>query len=203
MISGLSTQAVRVAAAFVIAAFAYQPATASTKFLTFIKGNTHIKFTADHLGLSRTYGEFIEFDGRVVIDTARPSTTVVEVTVDIASLDSGLAARDEMLLGNLWLDAQTHPTMSFSATSFEQLSDKTGKLTGDLTLRGVTQPLVLDVIFNGTASDPFSANRTRWGFSASGTLNRSDFGMDFGLGLVGDEVDLIIEAELLESRDDS
>lgn len=178
------------------------PAAADTKFLRFDAGHTHIMFGATHLGLSTTYGEFEAFEGRVVLDTDRPENVVVEVTVDVTSLDSGLPARDENLLGGSWFDAAAHPQMTFTATGFEQTGDTTGILTGDLALRGVTGPVRLDVTFNGTARDPFSSRNIRWGFSARGTLSRSAFGMDFGTDFVGDEVTLMIETELLETPDD-
>lgn len=178
------------------------PARAETVFLSFDPGHTHILFNVMHLELSRTYGEFEAFDGRVVLDVNRPENVVVEVTIDVASLDSGLAARDENLMGGSWFDVDDHPTMTFTSTGFEPTGDDTGQLTGDLTLLGVTRPVVLDVAFNGTASDPFSSRKTRWGFSASGAIKRSDFGMDFGLGFVGDDVNLLIETELLQSADD-
>ena len=177
-------------------------ARADTKFLSFDRGHTHIMFAATHLGLSTTYGEFEDFDGRVVLDTNRPNTVVVEVAVQIASLDSGLAARDENLLGRQWFDADTHPVMTFVATGFQRTGETTGILTGDLTLKGVTRPIDLNVTFNGTERDPFSVRKIRWGFSATGSLSRSAFGMDFGSAFVGDEVSLLIETELIETRDE-
>ena len=92
--------------------------------------------------------------------------------------------------------------MTFTSTGLERTGDSTGVLTGDLTLLGVTRPVTLDVVFNGTASDPFSSRKTRWGFSASGAIKRSEFGMDFGLGFVSDDINLMIETELLQSADE-
>ena len=178
------------------------PAAADTKFLSFDPGHTHIMFAATHLGLSTTYGEFETFEGRVVLDTDRPETVVVEVRVDVASLDTGLAARDRNLLGGSWFDAAAHPEMTFSATGFERTGEATGVLTGNLTLLGVTKPVSLDVTFNGSARDPFSSRYIRWGFSARGAISRRAFGMDFGSSFVGDEVRLTIETELLETADD-
>jgi len=178
------------------------PARAETVFLEFDPGHTHILFNVMHLGLSRTYGEFEGFEGRVVLDVDRPEKVVVEITIDVASLDSGLAARDENLMGGSWFDVDEHPTMTFASTGFEQTGEDAGLLTGDLTLLGVTRPVSLDVAFNGTAGDPFSSRKTRWGFSASGSIKRSDFGMDFGLSFVGDDINLMIETELLQSTDD-
>ncbi|MGD1935564.1 MAG: YceI family protein [Candidatus Phaeomarinobacter sp.] len=178
------------------------PARSETVFLEFDPGHTHIMFSVMHLGLSRTYGEFEDAEGRVVLDANRPQNAVVELTIDVASLDSGLVARDENLMGGSWFNVDDHPTMTFKATGVDVMSDTAATLTGDLTLLDITRPVSLDVTFNGTASDPFSSRTTRWGFSASGVIKRSDFGMDFGLSFVGDEITLIIETELLK-RDDS
>lgn len=177
------------------------PARAETVQLEFDPGHTHIMFSVMHLGLSRTYGEFEDFEGRAVLDVDRPEGVVVELTIDVASLDSGLQARDDNLMGGSWFDVEDHPTMTFTATGLEVTGETTGQLTGDLTLLGATRPVVLDVTFNGTASDPFSSRTTRWGFSATGAIKRSDFGMDFGLSFVGDDITLVIETELLQ-RDD-
>ncbi|MEQ8745381.1 YceI family protein [Pyruvatibacter sp.] len=177
------------------------PAHAETVDLDFDPDHTHIMFTVMHLGLARTYGEFERFDGRMVLDTNRPQNVVLELTIEVASLDSGLAARDENLMGGSWFDADDHPTMTFVATDFEATDDTTGTLTGDFTLLGVTRPVALNVVFNGKASDPFSPRKTRWGFSATGAIKRSDFGMDFGTGFVADDVALIIETELLQISD--
>ncbi len=178
------------------------PARSETVFLDFDPGHSHILFSVMHLDLSRTYGEFEAFDGRVVLDVDRPENVIVEVTIDVASLDSGLPARDENLMGGSWFDVEDHPTMTFTSTGLERTGDSTGVLTGDLTLLGVTRPVTLHVKFNGTASDPFSSRKTRWGFSASGAIKRSEFGMDFGLGFVSDDINLMIETELLQSADE-
>lgn len=177
------------------------PARAETAFLTFDPDHTHIMFNVMHLGLARTYGEFEKFEGRAVLDTDRPENVIVEVTIDVTSLNSGLKARDDNLMGGSWFDADRYPAMGFKATGLERTGETTGILTGNVTLLDVTQPVTLDVTFNGKASDPFSPRKTRWGFSATGALKRSDFGMNFGLSFVADEINLIIETELLQTAD--
>lgn len=177
-------------------------ARAETVFLEFDKNHSHLMFSVGHLGLSQTFGEFEDFEGRVVLDTDRLGTVVVEVTVDVASLDSGLKARDDNLMGGSWFDVGDFPTMTFVSRSFAQTDENAGTLTGDLTLLGVTRPVMLEVVFRGKAGDPFSAKKTRWGFAATGAIKRSDFGMDFGLDFVSDDIELILETELLQIDDD-
>lgn len=175
---------------------------AETLFLDLDPAHTQVMFSADHLGLSFTWGWFTQVSGRMVLDTDRPQTVTLDVRVAVASLDTGLPARDRNLLGSAWFDAATHPQMRFTATGFERTGDTEGILTGDLTLRDVTRPVRLEVRFNGRAREPFSLRRERFGFSARGDLKRSAFGMDFGTDLVGDAVTLRIEAEFLRDIDE-
>jgi len=164
--------------------------------LKFDPTHTHIMFKATHLGISATYGEFEEFEGTLSVDEQDPSRSQVEITVQIGSLDSGYEPRDENLMGGLWFDVEDHPTMTFRSTRVEPTSETTATLYGDLTLKGVTKEIALDVTFNGKVEDPFSVGEiVIWGFSARGTINRSEFDMGFAADAVGDEVDLIIETE--------
>ncbi|WP_422007277.1 YceI family protein [Pyruvatibacter mobilis] len=178
------------------------PLRAETLFLTLDPQHTHVMFSVMHLGLARTHGTFDKVEGRAVVDRNRPESAVVEVNIDIASLDSGLDARDANLMGGSWFDAEDHPRMSFAATGFDPSGEAAGVLTGDLTLRGVTRPVTLEVTYNGSAGDPFSSRKTRHGFTATGVIRRSDFGMDFGLDFVGDEITLTIDTEFLQDTEE-
>lgn len=175
---------------------------AETLFLTLDPQHTHVMFSVMHLGLARTHGTFDRVEGRAVVDRNRPESAVVEVMIDVASLDSGLDARDANLMGGSWFDAEDHPRMSFTATGFDPSGEAAGLLTGDLTLRGVTRPVMLEVTYNGSAGDPFSSRKTRHGFTATGMIRRSDFGMDFGLDFVGDEITLTIDTEFLQDTEE-
>lgn len=175
---------------------------AETLFLTLDPQHTHVMFSVMHLGLARTHGTFDKVEGRAVVDRNRPESAVVEVMIDVASLDSGLDARDANLMGGSWFDAEDHPRMSFTATGFDPSGEAAGLLTGDLTLRGVTRPVMLEVTYNGSAGDPFSSRKTRHGFTATGMIRRSDFGMDFGLDFVGDEITLTIDTEFLQDTEE-
>ena len=178
------------------------PLRAETLFLTLDPQHTHVMFSVMHLGLARTHGTFDKVEGRAVVDRNQPQSAVVEVMIDVASLDSGLDARDANLMGGSWFDAEDHPRMNFVATGFDPSGEAAGVLTGDLTLRGVTRSVTLDVTYNGSAGDPFSSRKTRHGFTATGVIRRSDFGMDFGLDFVGDEITLTIDTEFLQDTDD-
>src|SRR5690606_28613069 len=114
------------------------------------------------------------------------------------SVDSHHEERDEHLRSGDFLAADDHPEIRFVMTGAEPTGERTGKVTGDLTVRGVTRPVTLDVTWNKTGPYPFGSNYVT-GISARTTLKRSEFGMTYGVenGLVGDEVEVIIELEAI------
>ena len=174
-------------------ALAAAPAAAETYVID--KGHTHILFQVSHLGFSNTHGEFLEFDGTFDFDPEAPENSRIDVTIETASIDSGLAERDAHLRNADFFDVEQHPTMTFETTAVEVTGDNTAMLTGNLTLLGTTQPVTLDVTMNGLGPHPFREDTTVAGFTATGTINRSDFGMAFGVPAIGDEVAITIEME--------
>jgi polyisoprenoid-binding protein YceI len=116
--------------------------------------------------------------------------------VEVASVDSRVPALDEVLRGPGWLDAAAYPRAVFRGTGVEVTGPDTGRITGDLTLRGVTRPVTLAVTFNGGA-DNLLTGRYTLGFSATATLRRSEFGITNLVPAIGDEVTLEVEAEFL------
>lgn len=158
------------------------------------KPHTQIIFSVEHLGFSRSYGKFLDYTGNFVFDRGNPAASSTEVSIKTASLDMGDEKWDEHLLGPDFFDAAQFPEMTFKSTKIEVTGDKTAKITGDLTLHGVTKPVTLDATFNKAEKHAFS-NKFVAGFSAHTTINRSDFGINYGLPMVGDAVDIIIEVE--------
>lgn len=151
-------------------------------------------FNVDHMGYSRTYVRFRKFAADMMFDPERPEESSLQVTVDAASLDANDDEFNDTLTGKNFFAVDRFPEITFTATNLEILSESDGKLTGDLTLRGVTHPLTLDVKFNGGAVN-FLTGRFTMGFSARGHLVRSEYDFDELLPLVGDEVDIIVEVE--------
>jgi polyisoprenoid-binding protein YceI len=100
-----------------------------------------------------------------------------------------------------WFQAGEHPEITFEATGIDVTGDNTGTVTGDLSFLGVTQPVTLDVVFNGTQTFPWNNGRETIGFSATGEITRSEFGLDRMVGPIGDTVELVIEAEFLEAAE--
>lgn len=167
------------------------------------KSHASLIFSVDHLGFSNYTARFTTFDATLDIDPADPSAATLEATVDPASLtpDNPPPGFVEALLGPDWFDVAQFPDMVFRSTKIEMTGDDTARVTGDLTLHGVTLPVVFDAKFNGGyAGHPFDPN-ARIGFSARGGLSRSAFGIAYGVPEegstmgVGDAVEFIIEAE--------
>jgi polyisoprenoid-binding protein YceI len=145
---------------------------------TYVIDTSHssVEFTARHLGLSKVRGRFNAFAGEIQIGDA-PSESSVEVDVDVASVESADAKRDEHLRSPDFFHVAQHPSMVFKSTSVTPVADGTWDVGGDLTIRGVTRPVVLHAEFEGAENTPFGDQRI--GFSASTEVNREDWDMGF------------------------
>jgi polyisoprenoid-binding protein YceI len=187
-------------------AFGADRATAADSY-SLEKIHTEIIFSYDHLGNSRAYGEFRSFDGEVVLDRDDPSQSTMTITIDPTGIDTGVEAFDTHLMSADFFDVETFPEITFVSTAVEPTGDTTARVTGDLTIKDNTHPVVLDVTLNYIGEHqlaefvPDYAGMEVAGFSASGTLNRSAFGLGMMAPMVGDEVELIIETELLRPMD--
>ncbi|SFJ14030.1 YceI family protein [Jannaschia pohangensis] len=161
--------------------------------------HTTVAFTVQHLGFADTLGLFGEVSGSFVYDMETQELSDVSVTVTSASLNTLNEARDQHVRSGDFLAVDAHPQITFTAQSGEAIDDTSGTVTGDLTILGETRPLTLDVSLVGEGEYPFGHKRFVLGLSARGSLMRSDFGMTYGVdnGLVGDEVELLIEAEAM------
>lgn len=167
------------------------------------RAHTTVLFRVNHIGVAFYTAGFADADATLELDPANPASARVEARVPVASLwlpTPPAGFRDE-LLGPNWFDAAQHPDMVFRSTRVELTSPTEARITGDLTLRGVTRPIALDATFHGGyAGHPLDPN-ARIGFSARGTFKRSEFGMEIGVPPpgstmgVGDDVEVIIETE--------
>jgi polyisoprenoid-binding protein YceI len=191
-----------VAAIAVASGLLAQPVEAADSF-AFDKAHTEILFSYNHLGNSRAFGEFRSFEGEVVLDRDDPSASRIMVTIDPNGIDTGVAAFDTNLKSADFFDVETFPEITFVSTAVEPTGDTTARVTGALTIKDNTREVVLDVQLNYLGEhqlaqfSPDYANMEVAGFSGRTTLLRSDFGVDMFTPLVGDEVELIIETELL------
>ena len=117
------------------------------------------------------------------------------MTIKTASVDTHFAQRNKDLMSPDFLNVTEFPEMTFKSTSIEKTGDKTGRVTGDLTLLGVTKPVTMDVTFNKVAPNPYNYNKPTAGFEAHTVIKRSDFGMKADIPNIGDEVDISIKSQ--------
>lgn len=151
-------------------------------------------FKIDHLGFSQLVGRFDRFDATLDFDSENPAASRLSATIDPASIDLDLPKFEEQMRGPDWFDVGRFPEVRFDSREVTVTGDNTGQITGDLTLHGVTRPVTLDVTFNG-GGDSLLTGRYTLGFTATGTLARSDFGLGAYAPAVGDAVTLEIYAE--------
>lgn len=170
---------------------------------TLDKTHASLHFRVNHLGFSHYTGSFTAFDATLDFDPANPAATQFEGMVDVSSLalPNPPAGFVTELLGKTWFEADAYPRITFRSTSVALTGPNTADVTGDFSMHGVSRPLTLAVTFNGGyAGHPYDPHG-RIGFSARGTLNRSDFGMAYGIPEPGssmgvsDAVELVMEAE--------
>ena len=161
-----------------------------------------VEFKVRHLMVSSVKGVFTKVEGAVVADEADLSTATLKVTIDTASVDTNIAKRDEHLRSPDFFDVAKFPTMTFVSKKVELNGSKGGKVIGDLTIRGVTREVTLDVAeFTPAIKDPWGNQRR--GATATATINRKDFGLTWNAALeaggvaVGDEVKISIDVELI------
>lgn len=176
-----------------LALFAAAPAALAQETFVLDPAHTQVAFSIDRFGFNRVLGRFEQVSGAIVLDEANPENSSVTAEVQMASVSAGDAVRDDHLRGERWLNVAAHPVMSFRSTSVRRTGETTAEVTGDLTLMGVTHPLTLNVTLNRIGESPSNRRRAA-GFSATGTLSRSQFGIAIAPQLIGDEVTITIEA---------
>jgi len=162
--------------------------------------HSQIQFTVRHMMISKVRGTFEKFDGVIDLNPDRPQDTRVEVQIDASSINTRDANRDAHLRSPDFLNAEQYPHLTFKSTSVEVISPTTARLNGDLTIRGVTKPVSMDVEFAGKARSPWGVEA--YGFTAHTEINRKDWGLvwnqalETGGVLVGEEISIDIELEL-------
>lgn len=152
-----------------------------------------INFKIKHLGFSWLTGRFNDFDGTFTYDGKNPATSKINVKIDPASIDSNHAKRDKHLRGKDFLDVEKFPSASFKSTRVEQTASGKFKVTGDLSLHGVTKSIVIDAEAIGEGKDPWGGYRA--GFAGTTQLTLADFGIDFNLGPASKVVELELYIE--------
>ena len=160
-----------------------------------------VSLTVRHMVISKVRGRFAKWSATLALDTADLARSSVDVEIDAASIDTGVADRDAHLRSPDFLDAQKYPTLRYRSRRVEALSEDHLRVVGDLTIRDVTREVVLDVEHGGQGKDPWGNQRV--GFTATASLNRKDFGLtrnqalETGGVLVADRVDVEIELQAI------
>lgn len=152
-----------------------------------------VNFKISHLGYSWIYGRFNDFEGTFSWDADKPEASAINVTVNTESVDTNHAERDKHIRSEDFLNVAENATATFTSTGVEVTGDNSAKVSGDLTLNGVTRPVVLDANFIGEGDDPWGGYRA--GFDATTTLKLADFGIDYNLGPASETVELILTVE--------
>lgn len=167
------------------------PAAAETAY-AFDTAASDIRFTVHHHGIWLLKGKFNEFEGVLTIDPAHPEQAKVKVTIQTASVDTGFSYVDGHLRSPALFDVERHPTMTFRSTRVEVTGNDSGQVQGELTLLGITKPVVMDVTLGGVTDRLRSPPDTAV-FTATGTMSRIGFGMDWGPSGFAEQVDIFIE----------
>ena len=169
------------------------PAFAAPVTYTIDPTHTAVTFSIDHFGFSAPSGKFMNIEGEIIIDEDAPEASSVSVTIPVDMINTGVPDLDTHLKGADFFDVESFPNATFKSDSVELTGEKTAKVSGMLTLHGVTKPVVLDVTLNQIAENMFGKQTA--GFAASATILRSDFGMKTYLPGLGDEITLEIDSE--------
>jgi polyisoprenoid-binding protein YceI len=143
-------------------------------------GHTTVGAVARHLMVTKVRGKFGVFEGAIHV-AEKPEDSWAELTIDAASIDTGVPDRDTHLRSADFLDVEKYPTLTYRSTKVEHTGENTLRVTGDLTIRDVTRPVVLDVTYEGLAADPWGG--TRAAFTATGEIEREQFGMTWNVAL--------------------
>jgi len=168
---------------------------AAPEAYTLDPSHSQVVFSYNHLGFSTTYGMFSGFEGEIMFDAEDPAASSVNVSMPVMSMFTGWEKREEHFMSDDFFGASEGDMVTFTSTGIEVTGDNAAKITGDLTMNGVTKSVVLDTTLNQKA-DAHPMNNKPWlGFDATTTLLRSDFGVDKFAPYVSDEVEVKISIE--------
>jgi polyisoprenoid-binding protein YceI len=189
----------RIAVTAGLAASLSLPAAAATTTWQLDPAHSAAQFSVRHLAISTVRGAFTSLKGTVQFDDKDITKSSVEVTIDVNSVDTRQPDRDKDLRSDHFFDAEHFPAITFKSTKVEQVSPGKLKVTGNLTIRGNTKEVVLDVDGpSAPVKDPWGNQRV--GVSASSKVIRQDFGITYGPGMIGDEISITIDAEMIPAK---
>lgn len=164
---------------------------------TLDKSHTAITFTIDHLGFSLTHGRFVDFDAEIDFDADSPEKSSVTFTIDAPSIDTGWAKRDTHVRGADFLNVKKYPEIVFISKEIDVTGDDTATMLGDLTLNGETREETFDLTLRKLAPSPFGEKLMTAGFIAETTIDRTDYGISYGAGAIGNEIPVRVDLEIV------
>lgn len=191
--------------AFALSMIAGLALSANAETFQIDRSHSSVGFSVSHLTVSRVKGNFSDFSGTIQYDSADVSKSSVEIEIKAYSVTTGNEGRDRHLKSPDFFAVDSFPGLTFKSTKVTKKTDKTFEIVGDLTMRGVTKPVTLNAELIGVLNDPQMGKRL--GFSATGRLNRQDFGvryndmLDSGGLVAGNDVDLLLEIEAAPPRE--
>lgn len=167
--------------------------------------HSSIDFSIRHMMIAKVKGTFHAFEAQIDADPTDLTTAEVFFNVDLGSIDTRNQDRDNHLRSADFFDVETYPSVTFTSTSFTKTGEGEYTVTGDLSLHGVTRPETFTVVFEGAGKDPWGNEKV--GFSAHGTINRSDYGLTYNAALetggvlIGDEIKVSLEIEAMKAAE--
>jgi polyisoprenoid-binding protein YceI len=166
--------------------------------------HTQVEFSAKHFGMMTVRGHFRDVTTSGQIDPTNPTASTVQISIDVASLTTNNPQRDNDLRSSYFLELDKYPTITFTSTRIEPAGEDRYTLRGDLTIKGITRPVSLQVQRYGEINDAQMGHRVA--FSAEGEINRKDFGMEFDMLadnrlVVGHEIKVFVETEVVEVKE--
>jgi len=189
----------RIALTAGLAAALSLPAAAATSTWQIDPAHSSAQFAVKHLMISTVRGAFKKVTGTIQFDDKDITKSTVDVTIDATSVDTRVADRDKDLKSDHFFDVEHYPTITFKSKRVEQVSPGKLKVTGDLTIRGATKEVVLDVDGpTAPVKDPWG--NQRMGVNANSKITRQDFGITYGPGMIGDEISITIDAEMIPAK---
>ncbi|MET8546202.1 YceI family protein [Kitasatospora sp. NPDC004799] len=165
--------------------------------------HSEIGFSVRHAMVTNVKGRFTEYDGKLHLDGTHPGNSSAELVIKVASVDTNQAQRDEHLRTGDFFAVESHPEISFRSTSAQLVHGDSYRMTGDLTIKGTTRPVVLDLEYTGSATDAYGADRV--GFEGKAVVDRTDFGLTYNAALetggvlIGEKVKLSFDISAVKA----
>jgi len=160
------------------------------------KSHAFVTFTVDHLGFSTVHGQFLDFDANIDLDPSNVEATRVRFSIKTASVETYSAARDDQLRSAAFFASDRYPEMVFTSTAVEPTGSDTAEVTGNLTIRDVTREITLQTRLNKLGPSPFFPDITVAGFTITGVIDRTKWGMSFGAPAIGALISIRIDLEM-------